>query len=288
MSSSTGSPITVVGSVNLDLVAYAPSLPRPGETVTDATLERHPGGKGANQALAARRFGSEVRLVGRVGEDSEAGLALRELQVDGVDLSATLALAREDTGVALIVVAPDGENQIVVAPGANRLLGAGDVTVRSGDTVVCQLEVPVEAVEAAIHQAAFGILNCAPARDLPDRLLAACDLVVVNETERAHYGEALSRHPLVVETLGARGARVLRAGTEDIRVPSVRVDSIDAVGAGDTFVGVLAAELTGGRDLRSALRMATAAGALATTKRGAQPAIPYRQEVEVLLAGVEA
>ncbi|HSJ27938.1 MAG TPA: ribokinase [Acidimicrobiia bacterium] len=275
-----------MGSVNLDLVAYAPALPRPGETVTDATLERHPGGKGANQALAARRFGSEVRLVARVGEDLEADLALRELRADGVDLSATLPRADAATGVALIVVAPDGENQIVVAPGANRLLGAVDVTVGAGDTVVCQLEIPVEAVEAAIRQAAFGILNCAPARDLPVGVLDACDLVVVNETERAHYGDALDRHPLVVETLGARGARVVRRGVEDLRVPSVAVEAIDSVGAGDSFVGALAAELTSGRELPTALRLAAAAGALATTKRGAQPAIPYRQDVVEFLGEV--
>lgn len=275
--------VTVVGSVNLDLVATAPRLPRPGETITDAEFSRHPGGKGANQALAARRMGADVRLVARVGDDSGAALALSLLDEGGVDLSECRRLEGIPTGVALIVVDDGGENQIVVAPGANRALTAADVAVSDADVVICQLEVSVEAVEAAADQAAFTVLNAAPARPLPPTLISKCDVVVVNETESEFYGPALAGAGLVVTTLGAHGAIATRNGTEVARAPSPQVEVVDTVGAGDTFVGAFSVEMASGTPLDQALRIACAAGALATTRRGAQSSIPMRIEVDRFL-----
>ncbi len=275
--------VTVVGSVNLDLLAHAPALPRPGETITDATFDQHPGGKGANQALAARRMGADVRLIGCIGDDPEAVAATLLLREAGVDLSRTRTVSDAHTGIALIVVGPDGQNQIVVAPGANRSLTRADIEVSDTDVVICQLEIPVDVVASAVEQAPFSVVNCAPARPLPDGLLANCDVVVVNETERVFYGSALKDAALVVVTLGAEGAVAFQHGTEVARVPSLRVDAIDTVGAGDTFVGTLAVELASGCELDAALRMATAAGAVATTRVGAQPAIPTRAEVTARL-----
>lgn len=277
------SQVTVVGSVNLDLVATAPSLPRPGETITDATFQRHPGGKGGNQALAARRMGAEVRLIARIGKDPEGHAATGILNEAGVDLASCVPTLDTHTGVALIVVGPDGENQIVVAPGANRLLVPDDVDVTDADVVVCQLEVPVATVDHAITRASFSILNCAPARPLPAALLAKCDVVVVNETEHAFYGADLEGAGLVVRTLGAAGVVAFRNGAEVARVPSLTVTAVDTVGAGDTFVGTLAVELGRGSDLEEALTVAAAAGAVATTRPGAQPAIPTRMEVQEAL-----
>ena len=179
--------IAVVGSINLDLVARAERLPRPGETLTDATFERIPGGKGANQALAAARLGASVRLVGAVGDDPFADEALVLLREGGVDLEGVRRVP-DTTGVALILVGGDGENEIVVAPGANRSAEAGDVS--GADAVLCQLEIPVETVAEAARQARFFCLNAAPARELPPDVLGEVDLLVVNRYEL----EAVGRH----------------------------------------------------------------------------------------------
>ena len=275
--------VTVVGSVNLDLVATASSLPRPGETVTDATFERHPGGKGANQALAARRMGADVSLIACVGADSEGETATRLLLEAGVDLSRCRRVADLPTGVALIVVDAAGENQIVVAPGANRQLQPGDVVLGANDVVVCQLEIPVDVVGEALRHAGLAILNCAPARTLPPDVLTAANIVIVNETERSFYGDSLDSVELVITTLGGRGVVAHRGRTEIAHVPAIDVTPIDTVGAGDAFVGALAAELASGSDLDNAMRVATAAAGLTTTRRGAQPAIPERHEVVALL-----
>lgn len=275
--------VSVVGSVNLDLVAHAPRLPRPGETITDALFSRHPGGKGANQALAACRMGAEVRLLACVGDDPEADLALHLLREAGVDLAGCRRLAGAPTGVALIVVDAEGENQIVVAPGANRLLTPDHVDVAGADVVICQLEVPVETVLAAVEQATFSIVNAAPARSLPAGLLAAADVVVVNETEREALGDALGAAPLVVTTMGGAGSVAHRRGTEIARVPALPVEVVDTVGAGDAFVGALAVELAAGTGLTAALATANAAGGLAATRHGAQTSLPTRREIEDLV-----
>jgi len=278
----TAPQITVVGSVNLDLVAAAPSLPRPGETVTGATLARHPGGKGANQALAARRLGAWVRLVARVGEDAMAGEALALLRAEGVDLSACEADPERPTGVALIAVGPDGENQIVVAPGANAAFTPELLKGPMVGALICQLELPAATVAKAVEMAkGFVCVNLAPALDVPDPVLERADLIVVNETEAAHYGGRLNAAKgLVAITWGARGAGLFRGAELIARAAPPKVEAVDATGAGDSFVAALTFALIEGLETSSALAFACAAGALAATRPGAQPSLPTRADVE--------
>ena len=282
-----GPGITVVGSINLDFVAAAPKLPRAGETVTGATLARHPGGKGANQALAARRLGAAVRLIGRVGDDAMADEATALLDADGVDLSELERDAEAPTGVALIAVEPHGENQIVVAAGANHRVGPGQLPQRLEGPLVLQLELPIETVEAAVGRASdFVCVNLAPAQPVSDLMLRRADLIVVNEGEAAFYGEALHHGGgRVVVTKGARGAVMYEGGeaVAEARPPHVR--AVDATGAGDAFVGAITVALLEGMAPEAALRFACAAGALAATRPGAQPSLPTRAEVEAIITG---
>ncbi|MBW3559340.1 MAG: ribokinase [Proteobacteria bacterium] len=277
--------ITVVGSVNLDLVATGPRLPAPGETVTGATLARHPGGKGANQALAARRLGASVRLVARVGDDAMAEEATALLRSEGVDMRACLADARHPTGVALIAVSADGENQIVVAPGANAALRPDHLDSLVGEALICQLEVPVETVGRATERAnGFVCLNLAPALDIPDAVLARADLLVANDAEASIYGERLHAGPgLVAVTHGARGATLIQGGRTLAHAAPPEVAVVDTTGAGDAFVAALTLALLEGRPHAEALAWACAAGALTATQAGAQPSLPRRAEVEALL-----
>ncbi len=270
--------ITVVGSANVDLVARCARLPRPGETVTDAAFERVPGGKGANQAVAAARLGAEVRFVGRVGADR---LVLRSLEREGVDVSAVSADDGE-SGVALILVEKSGENVIVVASGANARLRPEDVDVGDADAVLCQLEIPVAAVEAAAAQAPFFCLNAAPARAVPAELLRRADLVVVNRYELEALAET---PPLVALTLGAEGAVLLESGREVARAEPPSVTAVDGTAAGDAFCAALVVSLVAGRRREEALRRACAAGAIAASRRGAQPSLPTAAEVEEILSG---
>jgi ribokinase len=271
--------IAVVGSINLDLVARAERLPRPGETLTDAMFERIPGGKGANQALAAARLGAEVRLIGAVGEDPFADEALALLRDGGVDLGGVRAVS-QPTGVALIIVGEDGENQIVVAPGANRAASAG--AVGDADAVLCQLELPVETVSEAGRQARFFCLNAAPAQALPRELLSEIDLLVVNRYEL----EAVGPHDgLTALTLGADGAVLLEGGAEVAGAAPPPVEAADGTGAGDAFTACLLVSLLEGRSREDSLRRACAAGALAASRPGAQPSLPTADEVDAILAG---
>lgn len=277
--------VTVVGSINLDFVATAPHLPSPGETVAGARFARHPGGKGANQALAARRLGAEVAMVCRVGVDPFAGEALSLLRAEGVDLSGCEADPDHSTGIALIAVDPAGENQIVVASGANAALTPERLPPLGDGGLICQLELPVETVARAVATAeGFVCLNLAPALPVPDALIARADLIVVNEGEAAFYGAALNRAGgLVAVTLGARGAR-LTDGRRDIAVATPpAVEAVDATGAGDAFVAALTVALMEGQRPERALRFACVAGALAATQVGAQPSLPTRTAVEARL-----
>ncbi len=276
--------ITVVGSVNLDFVASAAKLPAPGETVTGATLARHPGGKGANQVLAARRLGADVALVGRVGADAMADEALALLKRDGVDLSGCVADAGAATGVALIAVSADGENQIVVAPGANARFAPEALPAIDG-ALICQLELPVETVAAAVARASgFVCVNLAPAAAVPDALFARADLLVVNEGEAAFYGEKLhTARGRVAITYGARGAALFERGKKIAEAPGVKITPVDTTGAGDGFVGALTVALLEGMAPERALAFACAAGAAAAMKAGAQPSLPTRADVEALL-----
>lgn len=282
------SAITVIGSVNLDFVATAARLPAPGETVTGATLARHPGGKGANQALAARRLGADVSLVARVGADGLADEALALLAAEGVDLEQCDTDASAATGVALIAVAAGGENQIIVAPGANAAFTQDHLTAPAAGALICQLELPLDTVAAAVAQASgFVCLNLAPAAPLAPAALARADLIVVNETEAAFYGPALHDLPgLIAVTWGARGAGLFQGGRQLAAAAPPPVEAVDATGAGDAFVGALVVALLEGQPHAAALAFACTAGALAATRPGAQPSLPTRAEVEACLETV--
>jgi ribokinase len=275
--------VAVIGSVNLDIVARVARLPAPGETVTGAKLHRFPGGKGANQALAAQRLGADVSLVARVGDDAAADEALALLRAGGVDLSACVAIPDVATGTALIAVAPSGENQIVVAPGANRYLLPDQLEVPDSDAVICQLEVPVETVvSVATAYKGFFCVNLAPAMEIDVAVLQRADLVVVNETESDWYGASLSACAgLVATTRGAGVASLERDGKVVAEARPTATEAIDATGAGDTFTAALTVALIEGQAPEEALQFACAAGAVAVTKMGAQPSLPMRSEVAI-------
>lgn len=282
--------VVVFGSVNLDLVARVPRIPAPGETIAGRALASLPGGKGANQALAARRAGASVAMVGAVGRDGFAALALANLAASGVDLT-RVATVDAPTGVALVNVDDRGENAITVVPGANAHVRADDVPdalLAPGGTLLMQLEVPVAEVVGLARRAhargATVVLNAAPALTLPAALLADVDVLVVNEHEAAacarawrlpespagFVAEATERFGVaVVLTLGARGA-LTRVGGEVVRAAPPAVDVVDTTGAGDAFVGALAAALDRGNGLPTALAEGVRAGAIACTHEGAQ------------------
>ena len=267
--------LTVVGSINLDLVATCERLPRPGETVTDAQFARHPGGKGANQAVAAARMGATVRMVGCVGKDELATQALGGLRDTGVELDVREVAAT--TGVALIVVDRQGENEIVVAPGANGLVEAPTTVTNT----LTQLEIPPETVAAAARATSgFFALNAAPAKPVPVEVLGRADLVVVNRYEL----DALPEAPrLTALTLGAEGAVLLEDGEEVARAAPPNVDAVDGTAAGDAFTACLVVSVLEGRDREEALRRACAAGAIAASRPGAQPSLPTADEVDEIL-----
>lgn len=297
--------IIVVGSINLDLIATVDRLPGPGETVPGSGFSTAPGGKGANQALAAARAGAQVRMVGAVGKDNFAADALDCLKNAMIDLSG-VGETHASTGTALILVGADGENMIAVVPGANASVLPGDLSkafMKKGDVVLLQHEIPLATVAAALDMAreagAVSILNTAPFQAEAAELLAKADVIVANETELDLYGKALSLDGsdrpariaafarrtgrTIIVTLGSEG--VMAATRDDfLQVPSLPITPVDTVGAGDTFCGYLAASLGAGLGLEDALRRAAVAGALACLKPGAQPAIPLAKEVEEALA----
>jgi ribokinase len=274
--------ICVVGSINLDLVATVVSLPAPGETLTSTSLSYVPGGKGANQAVAAARLGAEVRFVGAVGDDDFGEQAVAGLREAGVDLSRT-QVVRSRTGVALIFVAEDGENQIVVAPGANHALDPDNVEIGEPQAVISQLEVRDDAIEAGLNGfGGFFCLNSAPAREVAPSILERADLIVANSLEL----EALGSSPmgtLFALTLGAEGALLLDDGVEVARAAPPTVHAVDGTAAGDAFTACLVVSLLEGRDREEALRRACAAGAIAASRPGAQPSLPTAAEVEEIL-----
>lgn len=282
--------VCVVGSTNLDLVATAATLPSPGETVMGHGYAEHPGGKGLNQAVAAARAGASTSFVSAIGDDAAGGRLLDVMHGDDIDTTLVRTLAGVPTGRALIGVSDAGENSIIVVPGANGFVRVDQVP--PARVVLAQLEVPIETIERAFVQArAAGvttILNPAPAAAVPGSLLAVTDIVVPNEHEVELLGgvDALLAAGVghVVVTLGAAGSAVHhRDGTVE-RIGSVAVDAVDTTGAGDTFCGTLAARLALGDALPAALRHASAAAALSTTRAGAVPSIPSADEVSALLS----
>lgn len=299
--------IIVFGSINADLVIEVASLPRPGETVLAPDYRALPGGKGANQALAARRAGAEVAMYGSVGRDAFAATALELLDRDGVDLSGIARSARA-TGCAAVCVDPGGENQIVVASGANRdarMDTIPDSALGPDTTLVLQLEVDLAEIVALIDRArAAGariVLNAAPAAPLPDAALAAVDVLIVNRLEASMLAETLEiRAPdavsaardlanrlgcLTVATLGHEGA-VAFAPDQTWRVDALAIEARDTTGAGDTFAGVFAAALDAGAAVPDALARASVAGALACLEIGAQQSIPTAAMIEARLGGI--
>ncbi|MVA96881.1 ribokinase [Nitratireductor sp. CAU 1489] len=293
--------VIVIGSINLDLIATVGRLPGPGETVAGDTFSNTPGGKGANQALAAARAGAAVRMVGAVGKDAFAAEALALLDRGGVDLTG-VGETHASTGTALILVGADGENMIAVVAGANAAVLPGDVTkaaLDAGDVVLMQQEIPLDTIRAALQAAraagAVSVLNTAPYSDEAVDLPALADYVVANETEFDLCARALglggdgrearmrdfvaTTGRTVVVTLGGEG--VLAASPDGFyRVAALAVTPVDTVGAGDTFCGYLGAALERGEALEAALRRAAVAGSLACLKPGAQPAIPLAEDVE--------
>lgn len=292
--------VVVVGSANMDLVAYAARLPEVGETVTGRAYQTIPGGKGANQAIAASRAGASVRMVGAVGTDAFGGQVLETLAAAGVDCAAVRRVAGA-TGTAHISVDDEGQNTIVVVPGANGTvtsLSAGErELVRGASVVLLQLELPlpvvVEAARVGHEAGAEVVLTPAPVRDLPDELYAAVDVLLPNAGEaRRLTGEQdidaavktlLRRVPVVVVTLGADGCLLrTRSGVEQA-LPALEVPVVDTTAAGDTFAGALAVARAEGMGWERALPWASAAAAISVGRRGASTSAPTRTEIEALL-----
>ncbi|MFF6981247.1 ribokinase [Streptomyces sp. NPDC008343] len=289
--------IVVLGSTNMDLVTYVEKAPQLGETVTGREFRTIPGGKGANQAIAAARAGGNVLMIGAVGNDAYGTRLRSTLEHSGVDTD-DLRTADGPSGTAHIVVDDEGGNAIVVIPGANGTLdhlSPGDEgVIASADTLLLQLEVPLAAVlagaQAARRHGVRTILTPAPAQPLPDELFAAVDLLVPNEHEAATLtGRTDPRDaaiglldlvPAVVVTLGALGSLYVSRGAEPVTVPAPKVNAVDSTGAGDTFVGALAVALGEERPMPEALAWAAAAAALSVQREGATAAMPYRPEIE--------
>ncbi|MBA2806301.1 ribokinase [Streptomyces sp. KM273126] len=297
-----GYDLLVVGSANADLVVGVERRPGAGETVLGSDLALHPGGKGANQAVAAARLGARTALLARVGDDAHGRLLLDSQREAGVDTVGVL-VGGAPTGVALITVDPSGDNSIVVSPGANGRLLPEDIRaavslLHASSVVSAQLEIPLETVVEVARNLPDGtrfVLNPSPPRPLPDELLAACDPLIVNEHEaRVIAGDDLGGSPedwartllalgprSVVVTLGAEGALVASA-EGSVRVPSVKVEAVDTTGAGDAFTAALAWKLGTGAELAEAAAYAARVGAAAVTKAGAQVSFPTAEEVASL------
>jgi ribokinase len=298
--------IVVIGSLNVDLVVRVPRFPQPGETLLGGDYARHPGGKGANQAVAAARAGGRVRMVGRVGRDAFGDALLRGLAEDGIDEAAVTALDDAPTGVAFISVDASAQNCIIVSPGANGRLTPEELRpadLEGAAAVLLQLEIPLEttlhAATLARRAGARVILNLAPAEALTPEQLHDVDVLLVNESEAAlllgEEASAVAREPqraagrlsrlvpAAVVTLGPAGA-AWAEGRDTGLAPGQRVEAVDTTAAGDAFAGALAVRSAAGAALAEAVRFANAAGALATTRPGAQPSLPNAAAIERLLA----
>ncbi len=299
--------IVVIGSLNMDLAALSPRIPRPGETILGHEFRTAPGGKGANQAVAAARLGGRVAMVGRVGADDFGEALLANLQANRVNHAGVIRDMEAASGVAVIVVDDRGENSIIVLSGANMRLTPADVEAqeaaiaRSG-VMLLQLESPLDAVMRAAElgrkHGVTVVLNPAPARALPPELLTLVDVMIPNETETAMLtGQPVTTQAdmqaaaamlqsrgigTVILTLGAQGAFVVHETIARL-VPAFAVEPVDTTAAGDAFVGGFAVALSEGRPLAEAVRWGNAAGALAATGLGAQPSLPTRAAVESLI-----
>jgi ribokinase len=300
--------ITVVGSLNMDLFIETTRLPSPGETVLGRNFRGAPGGKGANQAVAIACMGGVCAMIGAVGNDSFGEEMLANLRAAGVDTNAVVRRADAASGVAMIIVDANGQNQIVVAGGANNTLSPDDIArqaalLRRSKAIVVQLETPLPAVDAALRlgreAGALTVLNPAPCLKLNDDVLRCCDWIVPNEIEAAQLSGVTVRGSAdaataskklqersgdanILITLGADGAW-LDTNSFTGHVPGFKVPAVDTVGAGDAFIGAFVTRLMEGAEAREAARFGCAAAALAVTRRGAQAGIPFRAEVEAWL-----
>ncbi len=300
--------ILVLGSLNLDLIVRTPRLPAPGETILGSAFLTAPGGKGANQAVAAAKLGAPVKMIGRVGADDFGKTLRHTLSAVGVDTQYLVTDDAAATGVASIWVDDNGQNSIIVAPGANARVGRADVDAAaaafsSAAVVVAQLEIPLDTVQHAFQAArkhnCLAILNPAPAQPLSRKILELVDLIIPNETEAAqltgqhvHDFESAQNAANVLKqmgarrvliTLGAKGAVFCDEAAPAQTLPPFPVQAVDTTAAGDAFVGALAAALARNQDWTTSLREASAAGALAATKLGAQPSLPTRAELDEFL-----
>lgn len=297
-------PILVVGSLNMDLVATVVKLPEKGETIFGKTFTTFPGGKGGNQAVAAAKLGANVTMVGTVGQDDFGKKLLHSLSQSGVDTS-YIASAEISTGIALITVDKNGANSIVVVPGANSVCGPNEIelaltAVEGPGILLVQNEIPEETVEYAIKSAKkqgwLTILNPAPARLITDELLSILDIIIPNETEAAiltgsktgsEEGAAqvlLDRGAAaVIITLGSKGVLYCTA-VQKHHICAYEVQAVDTTAAGDAYVGALATALSEGRTMLESAKFASAVAAIAVTRQGAQPALPWRKEVDEFIA----
>ncbi|MFD6416736.1 ribokinase [Streptomyces sp. NPDC060194] len=295
--------IAVLGSANMDLVAYVDRAPEKGETITGREFRTVPGGKGANQAIAAARAGGDTAMIGAVGSDEHGRLMRTTFEQSGVDTT-LLRTVQGPSGTAHIVVDEEGASAIVVFPGANGLVGglaAGDENfIAAHDTLLLQLEIPLSGVvagaEAARRHGVRTILTPSPAQELPPELYAAVDILVPNHHEATAltgrsdpYAAArvlLERVPEVIITLGRQGSLYANREAEPFLVPAPQVRAVDSTGAGDTFVGSLAVALGEGRPMSEALTWAAGAASLSVQKEGASSSMPFRQEIDAVAAGV--
>lgn len=301
--------ITVVGSSNTDMIIQVPRIPKPGETILGGTFSTAPGGKGANQAVAAARAGGEVTLIAKIGDDMFGTRAIQGFREEHIDIRYVGKAGSAPSGVALIFVGDDGENSIGVASGANANLMPADIEAASGaiagcDVLVMQLEIPPETVakaaEIAVASKVPVILNPAPARPLPDEWLRRIAVLTPNESEaeqltgvivtdeesaRDAAGRLRDRGvSTVIVTLGGKGAYILSDSAEGL-IPGFRVDPVDTTAAGDVFNGALAVALSENQGLEQAVKFANAAAALSVTRLGAQPSAPRRPDIDCLLSG---
>jgi ribokinase len=273
--------IAVVGSINADLVVQMPKLPGRGETVSSSQPLWFPGGKGANQAVAASRMGGQVTMFGAVGQDSPGEMCLASLQENAVDVSA-IAKVKSATSTAIVMVEHSGENQIVVTDGANQDVLFDPAKVALADAVIVQFEIPQEVLIQA-GKACTGIfcVNAAPVREMPRELVELIDVLIVNEIEFAQLGKP--ERGLVIVTAGANEVIAYQDGAVVAKCTPPKVEAIDTVGAGDTFVGAFIVAFAGGADVPTSLHRACAASALSTLKLGAQSGMPTAAQVDAFL-----
>ena len=303
----TAGKLVVLGSINADHILNLESFPTPGETVTGHHYQVAFGGKGANQAVAAGRSGADIAFIACTGDDDIGERVRRQLERDRIDVAPVRAVKEQSTGVALIFVNAEGENVIGIHAGANAALSVGQVAaeearIAGAQALLMQLESPLESVLAAAkiahqHQTTV-VLNPAPARDLPDELLSLIDIITPNETEaekltgiRVENDDDAAKAArvlhekgigIVMITLGSRGVWVSHDG-QGRRVPGFKVQAVDTIAAGDTFNGAFVTALLEGTALDEAIRFAHAAAAIAVTRKGAQPSVPWREEIDEFL-----